>query len=164
MASIGSKTVSLSCAFLLASCSGMSGDWPNLSDPLPDASERERVLERGEPTPFIAPDTQTRGNPLTQSTAIKLLTAVKADSAQAKKVYLASKEAVDAAEGEEKEIAWHETQLLLTRLSHNTDRLDSIIYADQLKPHNIWEQAKSFQSMIDVYVAAERQALNQLKP
>ncbi len=164
MASTGSKSVSLFSLIFVAACSSASGDWPNLSDPIPNASERERVVERAEPTPLYAPEAPDRDNPLTQSVAIKLLTTVRAEVKRAKETYIASKGAIAREKGEEKEIAWHEAQLKLTRLSHNADRLDSITYADQLKAENVWQQAQNLQAMTDSYVAAERQALSKLKP
>lgn len=164
MAHTGSKTLALSCLFLVAGCGSTSGNWPNLSDPLPDASERERVIERANPSANTASPAPARGNPMTKSVAIKLLTAVKADVENANKAYLSAKAAINTATGEEKGIAWHEAQLLLTRLSHTTNKLDSIIYAKKLKNEGFWTRALTFKTQQDEYVAAERQRLSALKP
>lgn len=164
MAQSGTSLLLLSSLFFVSACSGTGGDWPNLSDPLPDASERERVLERAQPTKNSAPSTTERDNPMTVTVAIKLVTAVQADIENAQKKYLDVKNAITTAEGEEKEIAWHEAQLLLTRLSHTADKLDSIIYAKQMKSENVWARASQIKNTHDTYVAGERQKLNSLKP
>jgi len=164
MAYAGIKYAMISTVCLLGACSRASGNWPNLSDPLPDTTERERAVSRAAPAEHIAPEPVDPHSPMTKSVAIKLVIAVKAEIEKARKIYLASKAAINHETKEDQEIAWHDTQAMLTRLSYTTERLDSVIYANQLKNAPVWENAQHMKNDVDGYVAKERQILRKLKP
>lgn len=164
MAPTGLKTVSLACLLMLAACGSMSGDWPNLSDPLPDASERERVLERLQPVLPSAKPTREAAEPITKESAARIVAEAKTQITEAKTLYLKAKKSLAVATGEEKEVIWHEAQLLLTRFSYTSNQLDSVLYSDVATSERVWQQAQELKLKTDEYAAAERQFLIQLKP
>lgn len=164
MDKLGSKHVMLFSVFLLAACGDTAGNWPNLADPLPDASGRARVVDRGQP---VAPkNTREKQDiaPMTKSLAFKLVTAVAAEAKKATEAYLTVKHTIETVTSEEKPTAWREAQLMLTRLSKTTARLDSILYSENMKHENIWADASRLQVTQDSYVASERQLLAKIKP
>ena len=158
-------------ALILASCSGTNSSWPSLSDPLPSDTDRERVIERAEPT---APPAPTRINgfgedgqrlpTMSKSLAYKTLVAVEAETEKATDAYLKSKAAIATTEKVEKLVAWREAQLMLTRLSKTTARLDSILYSENLKGESIFEKTFRVYSKHEQFVASERQLLRKLMP
>ena len=171
MKNAGLKSLLLVPALILASCSGANSSWPSLSDPLPGEAGRERVIERAEPTAPPAPtringfgDDGQRLPNMSKSLAYKTLVAVEAETEKATNAYLKSKTAVAAAEKVEKLVAWREAQLMLTRLSKTTARLDSILYSEILKGESIFEKTVAVYSKHEQYVASERQLLRKLMP
>jgi len=156
------KTYSLITIFLLLSaCGRLSGDWPNLAEPFPDASERNRVFERSKPVdPVFSEDK----SPLTRSTAFKLLESTRTKLETAKTVYLNARAKISDSSGEEQLINWNEAQLSLTRLSYTASRLDSILETENLKGTPVLSNSQILKSEQDVFLVAERRALAALKP
>lgn len=148
-------------SFSLISCSSLSGDWPNLAEPFPDASDRNRVIERVNPTP---PPTVQDNGPLTRSTAFKLMESTRARLKNATTTYLAIKAKIAPASGEDKTDYWNEAQLALTRLSHTASRLDTILFSEKLKPAPVWASATALKNAQDLFLVAERKSLATLKP
>jgi len=160
-----SKTTKSLCFAVLCSaltgCSSLSGNWPNLAEPYPDASERERVIEHAYPAEPIAIENTT---PLTRSAAFKLLESTRARLENARTSYLAITKELENAEGETKIDLWNEAQLSLTRLSQTASRLDSIIYADALRDAPVWKKAAALKDEQDGFLVEERKSLAALKP
>lgn len=152
--------VAVLCGALTA-CSSLSGDWPNLAEPYPDASERERVIEQAYPA---EPITNENNQPLTRSTAFKLLESTRARLEAAKTNYLAITTKLANPAGDEKNDLWNEAQLSLTRLSQTASRLDSIIHTDILKDTPVLEKATTLKNEWDIFLVTERKTLAELKP
>jgi len=146
---------------LLSACSSLSGDWPNLADPYPDASQRERVVERANP---VAPTLLEDESPLTRSGAFKLLESTKARIGNAQKAYQTIKGEIASAENDDKLDSWNEAQLLLTRLSHTLSRLDAILISEKLRDAPVWASALQIKNSLDGYLVNERKALAKLRP
>jgi hypothetical protein len=151
----------LTLSMALAGCSGMSGDWPNLAEPFPEAAERERVVERAKPTEAPKVETESKH---TRSTAYKLLESTKARINTAKAYYEAVKTMIPRTEGEDKQDHWNEAQLALTRYSHTLSRVDQIINTRGLQDAPIWNRALAFKEAHDAYLVQEREALTELTP
>ena len=147
--------------FLLASCSSLSGDWPNLAEPYPDASGRNRVIEHANP---VDAPTPSADQPLTRSTAFKLLESTRARLGKDTTQYETVKAKITVASGDDKTDYWNEAQLSLTRLSHTASRLDSIIFSEKLKSAPVWTNAASLKDKLDLFLVAERKQLAALKP
>jgi len=145
----------------LTACSSLSGDWPNLAEPYPDASERERVIEQAYPAEPISVESN---HPLTRSTAFKLLQSTRARFETAKTEYLAITAELANLTGDEKVDLWNEAQLSLTRLSQTASRLDSITHADILKNTPVKEKATTLKNEWDVFLVTERKTLAARKP
>jgi len=147
---------------MLSACGSLSGDWPNLAEPYPDASERDRVIERANP---VAPTTMMHDDqPLTRSTAFKLLTSTRAQLKKANTEYLNIKAKIAAAVGDDKIDHWNEAQLSLTRLSHTASILDSILLSESLKAAPVFATTAALKSTQDIFLVTERKALAALKP
>ncbi|MFC3052279.1 hypothetical protein [Kordiimonas pumila] len=159
----------LVACLILYGCSSYSGNWPSLSDPIPGASENTngevRAHESAAPSTPVEPIGMETETPLTVSTAIKQLTAIRADLAKADTTYQSARSAIaTAAPAEDKEIAWREAQLMLTRLSTTLNKLDAIIYSAQLKGKPVRDNAATLYSEQEAYIADERQKLASMKP
>lgn len=145
----------------LSGCSSLSGSWPNLAEPYPDASERVRVIERANPVePTIAQDE----SPLTRSTAFKHLESTRARLEKAQEDYLAVKAKIKSASGEDKSDLWNEAQLLLTRLSQIASRLDAILLSEKLKDAPVQATTITLKDTQDAFLVSERKLLAYLKP
>ena len=156
------KIIALSVlSLLLSACSSLSGDWPNLTDPYPDASQRERVVERANP---VAPTLLVDESPLTRSGAFKLLESTRARIDNAKKSYQTSKGKIASAKGDDKLDSWNEAQLLLTRLSHTLSRLDAILISEKLRDAPVWASTLQIKNSLDGYLVSERKILAKLRP
>lgn len=140
------------------------GEWPNLSDPIPDASERNRVVERSRPAAPIAVEAPANDSAMTGADATQLVTSVTQQVEKARKLYVSAKKEIETKAGEEKLIAWHEAQLLLTRLSYSIEPLDSVLLAEKLKGQAAWKSANLLKKKVDIFVSGERQSLILLKP
>ncbi len=152
----------------LAACVNKEG-WPNLSDRLPDTKERNRVIERANPS--LEPRPQDM-EPQTLQSANKLIADVKQASEALK---LEFEDALNVArinapnagtDATKQEFAhlWFEAQLALTRLSQTANRLDPLLFNAAIKDSLIQSTAKQEKLAIDTYVVAMRQELGSLKP
>jgi len=150
---------------LLTACAGFSGDWPDLAEPYPSASERERVVEHAEPS---APIVFNDASPLNKSAAIKLLTSVRARLDKATSEYeniVSDMQNAISNEGyERQQNLWNAAQLSLTRLSHTASQLDAILTAESLSDMPVWENARVLKNQQEIYLAAARKSLAAFKP
>ncbi|WP_262693177.1 hypothetical protein [Kordiimonas aquimaris] len=148
----------------ISACS-MSGDWPNLSDKIPDASERVRVVEQAsisnapkpkpEPALASAADAQARLADIT----VAINTAQEAYN-KALSTYEASVRETNV-NGTH---LWLEAQLALTRFSQTVSTLNEIIYSASLNATSPVSNAHEAKKAFDQIVIAERQRLNRIKP
>jgi len=156
------------CLLLLVSTAAMSGcsssgDWPNLSDKMPDPALRGRTVERADPSVTPRPQEQA---PTTSAEAETLLAAVAADIASAQETY-AQAVAAFRASGENNGDSvhlWLEAQLALTRLSQTASRLDVILFNDNLASSELGLRSRAAKDRVDTQVVAARQALAAQKP
>jgi len=156
------KIAAISLIFFgISACSSMDGNWPSLADPLPDASERVRVIERANPT---MPNREAPESMLTRSTAFKLLESTKARMEKAKEEYIAAKAGLSGLSGEDALDQWNEAQLALTRVSHTLSRLDQILITESLEDAPVWQSASNYKDQEDRYLVQERAALSALRP
>jgi len=153
----------LPLTLLLAGCASLSGDWPNLGEPYPDAGERERVVEHAQPSP---PTVFNDASPLNKSVAIKLLVSVRARLEKATDEYQAIlvklQGAGTATDLELQKDLWNEAQLALTRLSHTVSQLDAILITEPLRRTGVWENARKLKEQQDLYLTAERKLLGHI--
>ena len=147
----------------LSACA-VSGEWPNLSDKIPDASERIRVVEiaaasavpEPAPTPVVsATDARVRLAEITTS-----IDAAKGAYNEALASYTASTND-SALNGTH---LWLDAQLALTRFSQTVSTLDQIIYNDSVKGTAPASAAAETKKTFDQIVVAERQNLERIKP
>ena len=145
-----------------AGCSS-TGDWPNLSDKMPDPATRTRAIERADPS--IAPRVEEKV-PTSLAEAEALLATVTTDAGAARETYVQALEVFNNAgpDNNDKVHLWLEAQLALTRLSQTISRLDVILFDDGLATSELGERAKAQKQDIDALVVAERQALAAAKP
>jgi len=162
------------CLLLLVSVAALpgcssNGDWPNLSDKMPDPASRNRAVERANPS--VTPRTQDTA-PQTQEDARALVNSVVQDSetlgAEFEKIFRRVEEASLASDGdltiETYRHLWFEAQLALTRFSQASSRLDSILFNTELDGSDVWKQASDRKKNIDAFVVAMRRGLASLKP
>jgi len=148
-------------SLLISGCASLSGDWPNLAEPYPDASARDRVIERANP---VQPTRVQDESPLTRSSAYKLMESTRAQLSTARESYLAIKAKLKNASGDDQTDLWNEAQLSLTRLSHTASRLDGILNSEKLKDAPVWVSASALKNTQDTFLVVERKALAVLKP
>lgn len=117
------KTIIFSIA--LAGCSGYGGEWPKLNDPLPDASERNRVNDG-------APMLSAPNAPI-ESESIDLAHHKSRQNvivAEIEKAWQAFDSKIEALKGEmdrdDKHIAWSGSQLALSRVSDEINTLRAL--------------------------------------
>lgn len=146
----------------LAGCSS-TGDWPNLSDKMPDPATRARVIERAGPS--IVPREQDRV-PTSTAEAEALLATVTIDVAAAQQTYSQALGAFknSGSADSDKVHLWLEAQLALTRLSQTISRLDAILFDETLAKSELGGRAKAQKQKTDALIVAERQALAAIKP
>jgi hypothetical protein len=150
---------------LVSACSGFSGDWPNLAEPIPGPEARERVTERAQPVrPVIDPVSEQRESPLGRSAAFKLLESTRARLEKATLTYQKVKDALISTTGDDKTDLWNEAQLMLTRQSHTASRLDSILQSKALQGAPVMATAMLLKNQQDAFLVSERKALAALKP
>ncbi len=166
-------------ALLLSACSSGKGDWPNLSDPVPDPSEREREIVRSEipagvsdGTP-LSPDRQALSGeaspaptgdpvPTSEEEAADLLMAIKEALRSETLSYRQAKARIaEAEEGDALQDAWFSAQLALTRLSRTSSRLDTLL---ALEIPRIVAEATTEAQIMERFVVSERQKLFESKP
>ncbi len=180
MVEIRARFVSIfTVALLLSACSSGKGDWPNLSDPVPDPSEREREIVRseipagvsngetmpssrqvlsGEPSSAPTAD-QT---PASEDEASDLLQAIKKALRDETLAYRKAKARIaESEEGDAVQDAWFSAQLALTRLSRTASRLDTLM---ALEIPRIVAEATAEAQIMERFVVSERQKLFEAKP
>ncbi len=159
---------------LLAACSSQDKEWPNLSDPLPDAKERERV-DTSTVTPAEKPPVPTRpalkgeatslpeNDPLPESPdeAATLFEDIKKSLREETLAYRQAVAKLASATGEELQDAWFSAQLALTRLSRTASRLDPLMEMELPELH---DQVVSEAEIIERFVVGERQRLTESEP
>jgi len=180
MVKISAKFVPVFTAtLLLSACSGGKGDWPNLSDPVPDPSEREREIVRSEIPPSIptskpqppvrpalsggvAPAPLSDPIPGTEKDASDLLLKIKEVLRDETLAYRKAKAKIaEAEEGDAQQDAWFSAQLALTRLSRTASRLDTLLALDMPR---IVAEASAETEIMERFVVGERQKLFEAKP
>jgi len=160
------------CSLLLVSLAVLSGcssngDWPNLSDKMPDPASRNRVIERADPS--IAPREQDEV-PTSLANAETLFDTVSSDIEAAQAAFALALEAFvnskqpDSDTASDKVHLWLETQLVLTRLSQTASRLDAILFNDELATSETGRLSKEMKDRVDTEVVAARQSLAAQKP
>ena len=169
------KTVSIFSAMtLLGACSSQNKDWPNLSDPIPQAEERERV-DTSAVTPATKPPAPTRPVMSGEAASLPAYDPAPASEAEAESLFedikktlreetLAYRQAVaklGTAAGEDLQDAWFSAQLALTRLSRTASRLDPLLEMELPALH---EDLVSEAEIIERFVVGERQRLTESEP
>ncbi len=176
---IGIKYVSIFISLsLLSACSSSDKDWPNLSDKLPDASERERTPEGTDPAsvtpsakpappprPVMTGDISTPPNddpaPQSLSEANTLLEEIKKALREETLTYRQTVAKLGTAASEELQDIWFSAQLALTRLSRTASRLDPLT---ELELPQIADAASTEAEIIERFVVGERQRLADSEP
>lgn len=157
------KNIALSLLFCtLAACAG-GKDWPNLSDPLPDPADRDRVRFEAAPAEPVTPATNA---PATQAEAAVVVEEVSTALPLELKAYRLALTAFDgAADDEARKDSWLDAQLKLTRLSRTLSRLDPLTdgqpnsQPDSAEPYRRAAELKAFYEPL---VVEERQRLFRL--
>lgn len=176
---IGIKYVSIFISLsLVSACSSSDRNWPNLSDKLPDASERERTPEGTDPTavtpsakPAPPPRPAMTGGigtppgddpaPQTVPEANILLEDIKKALREETLIYRQTVAKLGTAAREELQDIWFSAQLALTRLSRTASRLDPLTETDLPE---IAEAASAEADIIERFVVGERQRLADSEP
>jgi len=160
------------CSLLLVSLAVLSGcsskgDWPNLSDKMPDPASRNRVVEHADPS--IAPREQDQV-PTSIADAKALFDTVSSDIKTAQEAFAFALEAFKNSKQPNSDTAsdnvhlWLETQLTLTRLSQTVSRLDAILFNDALTASETGRLSRELKDRVDTEVIAARQSLAAQKP
>lgn len=118
------KTIILSMA--LAGCSGYGGPWPKLNDPLPDASERSRVNDS---TPMLmAPNATIESKSIDLALHKSRQNLIATDIEKAWQDFDSKIKTIkDEADRDDKHIAWSGSQLALSRVSDEINKLRTLI-------------------------------------
>ncbi|SDE61516.1 hypothetical protein SAMN04488071_3395 [Kordiimonas lacus] len=180
MVKISAKIVSIfTAAVILSACSSSKGGWPNLSDPVPNPSEREREIVRSEipaavptnkPTPPTRPALTGAASPApvadslpsSEEEASDLLLTIKEALRDETLAYRKAKAKIaEAEEGDALQDAWFSAQLALTRLSRTASRLDTLM---ALEIPRIVAEASTEAEIMERFVVGERQKLFESKP
>ena len=148
---------------LIPACA-LSGTWPNLSDEIPDASDRVRVIERT----AVSNTVETEPAPvLSADDAASRLSEIMAAINQAERNYAASLRTFEESTSETATVRaqlWLEAQLTLTRFSQSVSTLDQLIEAPTIKASPQAEQASTAKKSFDQIIDAERRNLEKIKP
>ncbi len=142
----------------LAACAG-GKDWPNLSDPLPDPADRNRVKLEAAP---VAPSRIETSSPKTEAEATTALSEIAEVLPQELKDYRLALGTFDAAADDEKrKDGWLDAQLKLTRLSRTLSGLDPLIDG---RPDSSTARHKALElkDFYEALVVEERQRLFRL--
>lgn len=159
---------------LLAACSGHDKDWPNLSDPLPKAEERERV-DKSAVTPAEKPPAPVRpvmsgaaasqpdedSMPQNPEEAASLFDDIKKALREETLAYRQAVAKLGSATDESLRDAWFSAQLALTRLSRTASRLDPLLAMELPALH---DEMASEAEIIERFVVGERQRLTESEP
>ncbi|UTW55362.1 hypothetical protein [Kordiimonas sp. SCSIO 12610] len=154
-------SVSLLAIILLSACAAQN-DWPQLTDAVPDATERNRVIERAEPAPYEQVETINKFQTIEE--AQNLLKELEILIQEEKQAYDSLKNVFVQTSDETKNDLWFELQLALTRISHTNSRLDNIIQHNGDDLSSLAGTAKTIKSTTDKFVINERQTLAKLRP
>lgn len=157
--------ISLIFLALLPGC-GMGGDWPNLSDRMPDPATRARVIDRADPS--VAPR-ELDAAPQTPTDAQALLAEIEQAIRVAQGDFETSMQSFEtsrmATGGDSDALhSWMEVQLMLTRLSQTASRLDAILFSTPLSGTAVHAAARETKDRIDTLVIAARQRLAAIRP
>ncbi len=142
----------------LAACAG-GKDWPNLSDPLPDPAERNRVELKAVP---VSPSGMGTSAPTTEAEAAIALKGIAEALPQELKDYRLSLDAFENSENnDERKDGWLDAQLKLTRLSRTLSELDPLIDG---RPDSSAARRKALElkAFYEALVVEERQRLFRL--
>lgn len=142
----------------LAACAG-GKDWPNLSDPLPDPADRNRVELKAAP---VAPSTMETTPPTTEAEAAATLNEISEALPQELKEYRLALGVFEAATADDaRQDGWLDAQLKLTRLSRTLSKLDPLIDG---RPDSSASQQKALElkGFYEALVVEERQRLFRL--
>lgn len=162
----------------LSACTSGSGDWPNLSDPLPREADRNVALEPAmmpDVTPGVKPVVPSRPGmtgeisatpdtdvaPATEQEATALLESIKKTLREETLAYRQAKARIAESADEARQDAWFQAQLALTRLSQTANRLDGLMVLDMA---TLADAAASEADIIERFVVGERQQLFDAKP
>ncbi len=147
---------------ILLVCSGCtrSGDWPNLSDKMPDPAERNRVIERADPSSEPRPAPQAI---VSEQDAAQLLADIVEAVAQAETNFEVAMQTWQQSENEIR-TSWMSAQLAVTRLSQTVSRLDGIIFSQPLAGTDTKATASQLKGRVDAIVIAARQELAANEP
>lgn len=118
------KTIILSMA--LAGCSGYGGEWPKLNDPLPDASERHRVNDS---RPMLtAPGATIESENIDLAHHKSRQNAITVGVEKAWQNFNSKIKAINnEADRDDKHIAWSGSQLALSRVSDEINKLRALV-------------------------------------
>ncbi len=163
------KLLAICLSTLVFGCTNQD-DWPELTSGVPDAKERERVIERLNPSGYE--QHAAIGGILSQAEANTTLQEIITVMNSEKQIYLQDKAKYTATEiatetamkSDLKHDAWFGLQLALTRLSHTGSRLDTLISIKDAPFADVQTQAKQLKVKLDEFVISERQALTEVQP
>lgn len=145
---------------LIAACSS-NGDWPNLSDRMPDPAERNKVIERTDVTTTPRPIDE---QPQSPQSAATLLANVRDDLDVAKAAFDAAMQTWRDSEEPDIKSLWMGAQLAVTRLSQTSSRLDPIIVGEVLQGSKVVADALTTKAQIDEIVIEARRELASRAP
>lgn len=156
---LSQSSVFVAILLVLAACT-RSGDWPNLSDKMPDPAERNRVIERADPTstPRAAPQAVT-----SEQDANRALADVLAALGNAEAEFNSAMEVWRLGEGEIR-TNWMSAQLAVTRLSQTVSGLNGILFSTELEGSPAKQEAAQLKARVDAIVVAARQELASKEP
>lgn len=148
-----------SFSLTLAACS-RSGDWPNLSDKMPDPAQRERVIVQTDPSaqPREIPDALT-----SEQEALSLLEDITKSLSAARAEFERSMAAIEPT-AEDARIRWMSAQVAVTRLSQTASRLNAILFSDFLNGAEVQTTARRLKDETDQIVVEARQTLAKSEP
>lgn len=151
----------------LGGCSGYGGEWPSLSDPLPDESERERI--------FATADVKVGPESYAESETMNLASHETKQNSIAKEIANAIQEfnetfksITEETDPEDRLIAWTGSQLALSRASATINRLRDLLNTS-IEPASAESEnyLKGLERAIGVYdhdLAKAKAALEAAKP
>ena len=145
---------------LIGGACARSGDWPNLSDKMPDPTERNRVIERANPSTGPRPSPNAI---VSEADASQLLSVVVDAVADAEADFNTAMGVWRQGEGEAR-TNWMSAQLAVTRLSQTVSRLNEILFNSSLGGTPIAKNAAKIKTQVDALVVAARQELANSKP
>lgn len=137
-----------------------SGDWPNLSDKIPDPAERSRVIERAEASSEPRPAAQAIAS---EQDAAQLMLDVINSLVQLEAEFNTAM-ATWKQNGGEPRTDWMSAQVAVTRLSQAASRLDEILFSEALEGSSTMAEALHLKTRVDATVIAARLELASNEP